>query len=263
MPTNRKLRGTDKWKSVLPVLSVCCAIVRLPPARSGCWKPAVYLEFRCEEAQSNRLPELDRSSSLRRLLGIQPPWLGGGNNCGADCEAGRRLLWHGDGPWRDGGAECGSDCEAGRRLLWHGGGGEFKDIPDHNLGEGQKYRGDGGTIHQYELTGQKVATPGSDDMDMFHAYDIESRFYSFNEGRSDRGKNEIFGREDGWFDELLKCDNTDMSLQMCQKCGKHCNAWEWKTSGYSILNSTEVEIEDLTWMTHNTYITKSFILPLR
>lgn len=97
---------------------------------------------------------------------------------------------------------------------------------------------------------------------MMYAYDVESRFYRFCEGRSDRGKTDIFGKEDGWWDELLRCETQDDSLQMCQKCGTHCNAWDWETSGYALLNGAELEVEDLTWLTHSTYITKDVILPL-
>ena len=78
---------------------------------------------------------------------------------------------------------------------------------------------------------------------------------------------------------------------MCQKCGTSCLSYTWETSGkanaqqrllgsqsvvydtmtefvyvpilgYSLLNGTELEIPDLTWMTHNVYITKEIILPL-
>jgi len=150
-----------------------------------------------------------------------------------------------------------------RRLLWHGGGPEYRDIPDHILGEGQEYRGDGGTLHNYELTGEVVNTPGSPDFAMLYAYEVESRFFAFCEGRADRGLTDIFGREDSWWEDLLKCDDKDKSLQMCQVCGTSCSAWDWEDTGYALLNGTELEIEDLTWMTHTTYVTKEVILPLR
>ena len=35
--------------------------------------------------------------------------------------------------------------------------------------------------------------------------------------------------------------------QMCQICGKHCNAWEWETSGYAITNSSELNMDTLIW----------------
>ena len=34
---------------------------------------------------------------------------------------------------------------------------------------------------------------------MLYAYDVESRFYRFCEGRSDRGLATIFGKEDSWW----------------------------------------------------------------
>jgi hypothetical protein len=40
-----------------------------------------------------------------------------------------------------------------RRLLWHGGGAVFLDEPDHDLSVGSDYRGDGGTLHDSDLTG--------------------------------------------------------------------------------------------------------------
>jgi hypothetical protein len=40
-----------------------------------------------------------------------------------------------------------------RRLLWHGGGASFLDDPDHDLSMGAEYRGDGGTLHDSDITG--------------------------------------------------------------------------------------------------------------
>ena len=118
------------------------------------------------------------------------------------------------------------------------------------------------TIRGNHTTGQQINTPGSPDYQMMYAYDVESRFFDFCEGRSDRGLADIFGQEDSWWDELLRCDATDKSFRMCQKCASHCRSWDWETSGYALLNGTELEIEGLTWMTHNTYVTDDVILPL-
>jgi hypothetical protein len=41
---------------------------------------------------------------------------------------------------------------------------------------------------------------------------------------------------------LLKCDDKNASLQMCGTCGSGCSAWEWETTGYALLNGTELEV---------------------
>lgn len=41
---------------------------------------------------------------------------------------------------------------------------------------------------------------------------------------------------------MLKCDDKDDSLQMCGLCGNGCSAWDWETTGYALLNSTELEV---------------------
>jgi len=214
---NKRRPWARRAQSALRMGVLCCALAQLPRARSGCWKPAKFIEHMCKDAESNVLPIYEAPDSSRR-----------------------------------------------RHLLWHGGGPEYKDIPDHDLGEGQLYRGDGGTLHPYELTGKKINEPGSPDFLMIHAYDIESRFFDFCEGRADRGLSDLFGREDSWWADLLRCHNEtgDATLRMCQKCGTSCLSYTWETSGYSLLNGTELEIPDLTWMTHNVYITKEIILPL-
>jgi hypothetical protein len=45
----------------------------------------------------------------------------------------------------------------------------------------------------------------------------------------------------------LQCSSTEKHLQMCESCAQHCSPWEWETSGYSLLNGTELQIEDLYW----------------
>ena len=53
--------------------------------------------------------------------------------------------------------------------------------------------------HNLIHTGEMISTPGSPDFQMIYAFDVESRFYRFCEGRSDRGLTTIYGREDGWW----------------------------------------------------------------
>lgn len=55
------------------------------------------------------------------------------------------------------------------------------------------------------------------------------------------------------WDELLKCETNDDSLQMCQKCGTHCSAWDWETSGYALLNGTELEVRYITSKVGNSF----------
>jgi len=148
-----------------------------------------------------------------------------------------------------------------RRLLWHGGGAEALDIPDHNIGDGQRYRGDGGTLHDYEISGDFGKEPGSTDSGLVTGAEFEIRFFNFVEGRAKRGETTVFGQEDGWWRDLLKCTEK-IDEQMCQRCGAHCSPWNWEASGYAILNATELEIEDLFWMSEDTYISKEVILPL-
>lgn len=151
-----------------------------------------------------------------------------------------------------------------RRLLWHGGGAEAEDIPDHRIGDSQRYRGDGGTIHVFEDgDGESVdiARLGSPDELLISSFEFEKRFFEFVEGRASRGETPIYGHEDSWWQGLLKCTDK-IDQQMCQRCGNHCESWDWDTSGYALLNSTELEIEDLYWMTNEAYISKDVILPL-
>ncbi len=34
---------------------------------------------------------------------------------------------------------------------------------------------------------------------------------------------------------------------MCETCGRHCNSWEWETSGYAVLNGSELDMATLIW----------------
>lgn len=122
---------------------------------------------------------------------------------------------------------------------------------------------------------------GSPDELLISSFEFEKRFFEFVEGRASRGETPIYGHEDSWWQGLygsdfvlaleccsdtisclaftsetklpvfLACDRlkcTDkIDQQMCQRCGNHCESWDWDTSGYALLNSTELEIEDLYW----------------
>ena len=88
---------------------------------------------------------------------------------------------------------------------------------------------------------------GTDDDTLVLSGVLEDSFFSFVEERAVQGNTDVYGREDSWYRDLFKCDPTDPTKQLCEKCGTHCNSWDWETSGYSVLNSTEFEIENLYW----------------
>ncbi|EKX52291.1 hypothetical protein GUITHDRAFT_150745 [Guillardia theta CCMP2712] len=145
-----------------------------------------------------------------------------------------------------------------RRLLWQGGGPASEDIPDHILSEQARFRGDGGTILTYK--GQSIPQPGSPDWDLIFATEIQLRFMRFNEGQAAQGHTTIYGYEDMWFQNLLKC-TSNPEEQVCDYCGMSCDDTTWQSSGYSLLNGTELVIDNLIWMTHNVYISQTTILP--
>jgi len=149
-----------------------------------------------------------------------------------------------------------------RRLLWHGGGPAAWDEPDHDLGDNKRYRGDGGTLHDSDIGGENIGEPGTVDSSMQLSSVLEDSFFLFVEQRAVEGNTEVFGREDSWYKDLFECDPLDPSKQLCERCGDHCNSWDWETSGYSVLNETEFEIENLFWMSKNVYITETTLLPL-
>ena len=66
--------------------------------------------------------------------------------CASDC-------WIPGAVYSDLCEEAASNAGAMRKLLWHGGGAAFLDEPDHDLSVGSDFRGDGGTVHDSDLTG--------------------------------------------------------------------------------------------------------------
>ena len=76
---------------------------------------------------------------------------------------------------------------------------------------------------------------------------LEDSFFAFVEGRAESDKTTVYGLEDTWYRDIFACDPNDPAKQMCEECGNHCNSWDWKTSGYSLLNQTELEIDSLFW----------------
>lgn len=168
---------------------------------------------------------------------------------------------------------------ARRRLLWHGGGAAYLDEPDHALGDNKRYRGDGGTLHDSDLDGgitfgERELHPacplsfphpncttadtlwnrplflllaaGTPDLGLVKSSALEDAFMSFVEARADSGNTEIYGREDLWYQDLFKCEPDNPALRLCETCGNHCRSFDID-SGYSILNGTELEIEELYW----------------
>uniref|UniRef100_A0A7S0QLA1 Uncharacterized protein n=1 Tax=Cryptomonas curvata TaxID=233186 RepID=A0A7S0QLA1_9CRYP len=100
---------------------------------------------------------------------------------------------------------------------------------------------------------------GTVDFNLIKQKKIEDTFYNFVEGRALRGKNKIYNYENGWYQDLLACSSR-ADMQMCETCGRHCNSWEWETSGYAVLNGSELDMATLIWLTADVYVSESVLL---
>ena len=63
---NKRRPWARRAQSALRMGVLCCALAQLPRARSGCWKPAKFIEHMCKDAESNVLPIYEAPDSSRR-----------------------------------------------------------------------------------------------------------------------------------------------------------------------------------------------------